>query len=432
MNRVVKFIFSLLLVSFFTGCGTGGNEGQNSVGEKLVVTQNTFTPVVDLPKENIQAIFNYLAQASGSEPLTANIAIKSYKINYITHDEHGNEVYASGLVTIPVLTPDFLAYIKQTTGRDFTLSIVSDQHGTIFNNSETPSAATTQNPNLLSLLFSSVGLFMTVQPDYIGFGDSNQTHPYIIEKSLANSTVDMIDAAIGFANQVGLPLNGQIFLSGYSEGGYATMAAAKEIQLNHPEMDLKAVAPMAGPYDVEAMGEATLSAPYMAFPPFLAYIAYAYSDIYGLDIKELVNEPYADNLSTIFDTNHTIGEIVYSLPLPGASPKDLFVPSFVDDYLVNKDNPLRVKFRENSLLDWTPQMPMKLVQCTNDEIIPYQITTQKAYDTFVQNGSTSVEIVPIDTITADYTKGEFVHGNCALAAYGVVLPWFNDVRGGKK
>lgn len=434
MNKIKQVVYFLLFVSIslsLAGCGTGRNEGENSVGENLVVTQRTFVPVVDLSKEKVQDIFNYLAQSNGSTPMTANIGIKSYKIDYKTTDENGKEVIASGLITVPVLTPDFLAYVKQTTGRDFTLSIVSDQHGTIFSNDEAPSFATTKNPNLLSLLFSSIGIFMTVQPDYIGFGDSNQTHPYIIEKSLANSTVDMINAAIGFANKAGLPINGQVFLSGYSEGGYATMAAAKDIQQNHPELDLKAVAPMAGPYDVEAMGLATLSAPYMAFPPFLAYIAYAYSDIYNLDIKDMVNEPYADKLSTLFDANHTTAEIAYSLPLPGSDPKDLFVPSFVDDYLTNHDNKLRVKFKENSLLSWTPKMPMKLIQCTNDEIIPYQIATQKAYDTFVKNGSTSVSIVPIDSITADYTKGEFVHSKCALAAYSLVLPWFNDVRGGK-
>jgi hypothetical protein len=272
---------------------------------------------------------------------------------------------------------------------------------------------------------------MTVQPDYIGYGDSNQTHPYIIEKSLANSTIDMIDASIGFANKAGLPINGQLFLSGYSEGGYATMAAAKEIELNHPEFDLKAIAPMAGPYDVESMGVVTLSAPVMAFPPFLAYIAYAYSDIYDIKIDDLVNEPYASKLSTLFDKKHLAGEIAYSLPLPGSNPKDLFVPSFVDDYLTNQNNTLRVKFRENSLLNWTPSVPMKLIQCTNDEIIPYQVASKKAYDTFVENGSTSVSLVPIDGVTADYTKGEFVHSKCALPAYSIVLPWFNDVRGGR-
>jgi len=434
MRVVKRFAASVLFLAVlvFSGCGAGGNSGSNNVGDNLIVTKSTFTPTVDLSKDNVQGIFNYLAQESGSDPLPAKVAVKSYKIDYLTTDDHGKEVMASGLITVPVLTDDLLAYIKQQTGRPFTLSIVSDQHGTIFENKEAPSFATTQNPNLLSLVFSSVGLFMTVQPDYIGYGDSNQTHPYIIKRSLANATVDMIKAAIGFANKAGLPINGQVFLSGYSEGGYATMAAAQDIQENYPDINLKAVAPMAGPYDLEAMGMATLSAPMMSFPPFLAYIAYAYSDVYNLDIKELVNEPYASKLPTLFDTKHTTYEIMASLPLPGSAPTDLFVPSFVDDYLTNEQNSLRVKFKENSLLDWTPTMPMKLIQCTNDEIIPYQIATKKAYDTFVANGSKTVSIVPIDGITADYAKGEMVHSKCALAAYSVVLPWFDEVRRGGK
>jgi len=434
MKFVYRSVFSIFILSisvFFSGCGTSGNEGSNSVGDNLVVTDTTYTPVVDLSKDTVQAMYDYQAQQSGTPALTASVGIKSYKIDYKTTDESGNEVIASGLVTIPVLTPEFLAYIKQSTGRDFTLSIVSDQHGTIFLNSDAPSASTNADPDTLAMLFTGVGVFMTVQPDYIGYGDSNQTHPYIIEKSSANATVDMITAAIAFANNLGMPLNGQVFLSGYSEGGYATMAAAKEIQENHPDINLKAVAPMAGPYDVEAMGLATLSAPAMAFPAFLAEMAYSYSDIYGIDIYSLVNEPYASALPTLFDGEHSGAEITYALPLPQSAPTDLFVSTFVDDYLTNEQNELRLKFKENSVIDWTPKMPMKLVQCTNDEIIPYQITTQKAYDTFVENGATSVEIVPIDGVTADYSAGEFVHSNCATSAYAIVLPWFDAVRKGE-
>ncbi len=406
---------SSIALALFTGCGID-NEDENVVGDNLVLTASTFAPVIELPKA---ALGEVLA------------GIKSYKINYKTKDDNGKEVVASGLITIPDLTPE---YIKENR---FSFSIVSDQHGTIFTNAEAPSntsAATVATNNPLIVGFSAKALFMTVQPDYIGYGDSNTSHPFILEDSLANATVDMIRAAIAFANKAGLPINGQVYLSGYSEGGYATMAAAKEIQANHPDINLKAVAPMAGPYDVETMGIDTLSTPIMAFPPFLAYLAHAYASNYDdVNISEVVNAPYSSMLGTLFDGDHNGSVIYFSLPnaLDGNISKQatdaLFVPAFSDNLIANSDNKLRTHFAENSVIDWAPKMPMKLFHCTNDAIIPYKMS-ELAHTSFTDKGSTSVTLEPINTIESNLSNPTQVHSQCAQAAYAQVIPWFAAIR----
>ncbi len=429
----LSLLASAVVLTLFGGCGSYDNENSNVVGSNLILTQESFTPVVDLNKSTIQQALD--AQGSGQSAL---IGIKSYKIAYKTHDESGKEVTASGLITVPAISPAFMAGYKAQTGKDFSLSIVSDQHGTIFENSEAPSvaAAATHMPNALATAFSAVAGFMTVQPDYLGYGESNDTfHPYILEKPSANATVDMIEAAIAFANKMGLPINGQVFLSGYSEGGYATMAAAKEIQEKHPEIHLMAVAPMAGPYDVEKLALGALKAPMMAFPPFLADVVYAYAKTYDdVNLSDVVNTPYDTNLSTLFDGKHSGEEIFMALPniyTVGQEPEKLFKTEFIDDFLSHEENPLRVHFKENSVIDWTPKVPMKLYHCTNDNIIPYQLS-ELAYASFTERGSQTVSLEPINSVEDNATDPLKVHRECAAVSYASVIPWFDKIRKGEK
>ncbi len=431
MKKTSLLLSVSLTALLYSGCGID-NTDENIVGKNLQVTAETFTPTLTLPKAALGA--------------SALAGIKSYKIDYMTSDEAGNPVKASGLITIPDLSADFFTAYKNNlipgldnpAKGDFTFSIVSDQHGTIFTDAEAPSnttPATVATNNPLAVAFSANALFMTIQPDYLGYGDSNTSHPFILEKTLANTTIDMIKAAIEFANTAGLPINGQVFLSGYSEGGYATMAAAKEIQANHPDIHLMAVAPMAGPYDVEQMSIITLSADMMAFPPFLAYLTEAYADNYAdVTIDEVVNAPYASMLNTLFDGEHTGAEIYGALPNVfngGQEPDKLFVPSYSDDIIGNPDNALRKHFVENSVTDWTPKMPMKLYHCTNDMIVPYAMSTL-AYTSFTDSGATSVELAPINSIDSNLSNPTQVHAECAPAAYAQVIPWFAAIRKGEK
>ena len=112
---------------------------------------------------------------------------KAFKIPYITTDESGDEVEASGLFVIPIGLPPKLNQIG--------LSMVSDDHGTIFSNNDAPSVIGENNgtPDGSAIILTSIGGFATLQADYIGFGDSNDHyHPFVQKESLANATIGFI------------------------------------------------------------------------------------------------------------------------------------------------------------------------------------------------------------------------------------------------
>ncbi len=398
------------------GCGID-NTGTNTVGTNLLEVSTE--PIVDLDADTMRAILG--DKVGPNDPV---FGIKSYRIVYKTHDDSGNEINASGLLSVPVPTATFLQMKP-----DFTMSIVSDQHGTIFSDAEAPTtfALATHQPNQISTAFTAMAGFLTLQPDYIGFGSSRGFHPFLLEKSLANAVVDMIEASIRFANQAQLPINGQIFLSGYSEGGLATLDAAKAIETSHPELHLKGVAPMAGPYDLNLTFSGVLASmldddttnDQMPYPvnAFGGDIVNAFAKSYDIPLSQIVKAPLDTQLPTLFDGTHSDQELAASLP---DDKNDFFNRSFVVDFFTNPNNPLKVGALENSPLDWRPSAPMKLYHCKGDPVVPIQIAQISA-------SKLGVEVIQVDSDTQPLG-----HVECAVPAYTQVVGWFAALREGNQ
>jgi pimeloyl-ACP methyl ester carboxylesterase len=338
--------------------------------------------------------------------------IKGYRVVYKTHDELGNEVNASALVSVPVPSELILGGLKKE-GKDFTISIVEDNHGTIFPDLEAPTSSViaTKKPPKIAVLFSGIGGFMTLQPDYIGYGQSAaHTHPYLLKKSSANTVIDLLKSAIKFGNDNSLPLNGQIFLTGYSEGGYVTLAAQEEIEKNHPELHLKGVVGMSGPYNLALVGMGVLSQPQIGRPDFIGAIINSYSQVYGYKLDEIINTQYASKLPTLYDKKKTGSEIMAELT---HETKDFFTPTYRADFLQNDKNPLKVAFVKNSVDDFKPKTPTKLFYCGSDVTIPPAIAL------FVGK-KMGIDAVDINS--------SLNHTQCAVPAYGATLQYFVNLR----
>ncbi|MDQ7066774.1 MAG: lipase family protein [Sulfurimonas sp.] len=70
--------------------------------------------------------------------------------------------------------------------------------------------------------------FASINPDYIGYGASNSVaHPYMLKKASARSSVDMIKASMKYMQDNGIAINHQLYISGYSQGGYTAMALCR-------------------------------------------------------------------------------------------------------------------------------------------------------------------------------------------------------------
>ena len=411
MRQVFK---TMLLVSplLFIGCGDGLNSPTKEVvhGGELFVNFSGSAIKPGLVEKGLidenRTVYGY----------------KAYKIPYVTTDEAGNEVKASGLFVIPTGLPEI---VTKTLG----LSMVADDHGTIFANKEAPSviADFTGTPDGSSIILTSLGGFATLQPDYIGFGDSKEHyHPFVLKDSLANSTVDFIKQVKIFSKDNNITLNNQLFLTGYSEGGYASMATLQKIEAEQiSDLKVSMAAPMAGPYALKTMADAILSQPKLGVPSFMANVGYSYAIANNKEVSSIINELYASKLPTLFNGDLERAEIDPHLTHNTTGEKGLFAQSFITDYFTNDSNWFKVSTTKNSLHAWTPTTPIRLVHCEGDDVIPYAIS-QLTEETMKAMGATDVKIVPVEKTLGRQDK--VGHVSCASLAYSLSTKMFAQVR----
>jgi pimeloyl-ACP methyl ester carboxylesterase len=245
--------------------------------------------------------------------------------------------------------------------------------------------------------FASLG-FIAVIPDYIGFGSASSIlHPYYVEDLSASSVIDNLKAATELAGLKSVAFNKDLFLVGYSEGGYVTMATHKYLDQN-PTPDFKLVAsfPAAGGYDILRMQEYLFGLNKYSNPFYIAYVAYAYKTTFDWaePLTDWFNEPYASAIPGLFTGQLTGSEINSSLTdsIPQLISKELLTTADSNpkyEYIVNA-------FAENSLTDWVPVTPMYMYHGDADTTIPYE-NSQAVYEQLLDNGA-SDEVVHLITL----------------------------------
>ena len=329
-----------------------------------------------------------------------------HRIVYRTVDPEGGETVASGVIAIP---QDIL----------ISMPLLSYQHGTEVLKAGVASVIGSDAlETLIAVIFASNG-YLTVMPDYLGLGSSPGLHPYMHAASLASATVDMLRSGRLFAESESIYLNDRLFLTGYSEGGFATAATQRLIEeVFTAEFSLTASAPMAGSYDMSGtMLDLLLNEKEYEGAYYLPYLLLAYNPIYelfGTPVDVFVS-PYADQVPLLFDGSHSAGTINRELP---SIPIDIIQPEYVDAVAQNENHPLRVALRDNDLYNWTPQAPTRLYHCLEDEIVPYENATV-ASQRFWERGATQVTLVSLDA------GG---HGACIIPALFQAKVWFDSFR----
>ena len=272
---------SLLFLLFLLPCLVQG-QGQILSYQRLA----TFT----VPQ--IDSIANTLGIPSVL--VTPEYPVDYYQVIYLTPYKHPDSlVQASMGLALP-----------HSPGCDFPLFTWG--HGTT--SKRFPAASTMDGGQWdLGVIFASVG-YGSVLPDYLGLGFADpkvKVHPYMHRFSQANTTINALRAARTIADSTQVLLNGQIFISGYSQGGFTAAATVREIQLNHAqEFQIAASAPMSGPYDLkEAQVDLISSDSAYAVPGYLPFLFLGYDGVYDNlfdSIPQIMKSPWDTVLPPLF------------------------------------------------------------------------------------------------------------------------------------
>ena len=116
--------------------------------------------------------------------------------------------------------------------------------------------------NLIAANFAAQG-YIVVAPNYTGYDDSKlDYHPYLVAQQQSTDMVDALDSARSIierkkrandASYSKIDDSGKLFIAGYSQGGYVTMATAR--LLESQKKTVTAIAPSSGPYALAAFGD---------------------------------------------------------------------------------------------------------------------------------------------------------------------------------
>ena len=347
--------------------------------EIFKVKLNDFSKLFTVSKDNILEIVKNSEFTNLMEYLQYDIAV--YTINYNTIYQ-GKNIIASGLVAFP----------ETEKG----IPILNFNHGTTSLHADAPTV------DLLQYSFfsnaASAGYILVI-PDYLGFGSSdNILHPYYRSDITGQTVVDMLIATKELAKIEGYNYNGDVFLSGYSEGGFATMAAHHNIEKNnYSNFNIVASAPAAGGYDITNMLNYFLSLDTYHVPYYIAYVAIGYKTSYNWDISlnTIFNEPYASIIPKYFNGKFSGSQINEVL---NDTISLLFKEKFINETYSNNEFSIFVDaLEENSLDAWTPRNKMIMYHGSSDITVPYQNSVD-TYNSFLSRLSDKsiVEFITLD------------------------------------
>ncbi|MGE3310062.1 MAG: lipase family protein [Limisphaerales bacterium] len=329
----------------------------------------------------------------------------AWKIIYKTIDAHGRATRASALLVVP-------------QGATRAVPLVSYQHGTVTLREDVPSRL--NDEAALGLIMGASG-YITVLPDYLGLGDSPGIHPYHHAASTATAVVDAIRAARDSLADKGATWNKQLFLTGYSQGGHATLAAQRELEQRHAEeLPVTASAPSAGAYDLSGTTMSDfLSARAQPNPYYFAYFLAAYVDAYGIaaSLADMLKAPYDATVPPLLDGLHDGGDINAALP---SRPVEILKPEILAAFTSDPDHPLRAALRDNDLhTGWFPRAKTRFYHCAGDlDVLPANSTV--AFDAFKAAGAPAVELIDPFAFSD--------HSGCVPFALLGTKYWFDGLR----
>ncbi|MEN8139430.1 MAG: lipase family protein, partial [Bacteroidota bacterium] len=382
--------------SLFVSCSKEENNEGNKEEPSYLVSSNV---KYAFGEANVEAAFSM----PGVEEAVKN-GIVTYKIEYKT--KYNNEdIIASGTLTLPDAQGSYpLALIER---------------GTILSNGDAPSEGTMPKYEALA----GMGYIVFV-PDMIGYGSSKDVlHPYFDYEYTATASVDMyyaVNEYLDSKENATTTANDKFFITGYSQGGYSAMATYKYIEENNDDINVTAVGPGAGGYNVMSIVDNVLKEDVYPATILLAMPMVTYNELYAKrPLSDLFNAPYDAQIQEVIDGEKEWADIAYSLP---TVIKELFKPELVDKLKNGESTFLTQAIIDNSVHDWAPSKPLVMYHYRPDEIIPIE-TTRSTLETMQSNGAVNVGCfeIPQELVTSENQWG--AHG---AAGFPAILLAFNQ------
>ena len=288
----------MLLAACGGGDGGGGTTAPLSGSNNTLISASP-TPTAVVSTTTMQTSSSWLGRyPSGVQQLigTPVCGIQVNKFQYATVGGENEPTNGTGALMIPT------GNSPQCQGPR---PIVLYAHGTALSKARDLAALNDPgNPafdtaSRIALIFAAQG-YIVVAPNYAGYDTSTLPYtPYLNKQQQSQDMLDSLTAARQDLAQLstGVSDNGQLFVTGYSQGGFVSMATLAK--LDAQGTPATAGAPMSGPYGMLAISdEIFLGHPNFGGTAYLPLVANSYAHLPAgsppLDLSQFFNPLYAN------------------------------------------------------------------------------------------------------------------------------------------
>jgi len=458
-------VVSLFAVILTAGCGSNGTTTatpatSSTVNVKPAALMAAVTSAVSNPLNIARSLggWDWVSFASNFGSMLASITytLDMQKITYQSVGADGLPHTMTGLLILP----------REVFGARPSVPILMYQHGTEPFRLYSPSQyllhmdRPADYPEVMVAAAIAASGYAVAMTDYEGLGDNTSPQPYVNGAVLARQVIDMLRASRDRIAATSSPCswNNQLFLMGYSEGGYVTMTTTRELQIrNSTEFTVTAAAALSGPHDLSGtmrtlmLSNSTSKAPY-----FLPFLLTGYNYSYGgqssiFNAASALGPSFINSLPPLFTGSTTSDKISEAMGMT-FSPASLIVPKSVLSTtfttLLNSDtaagSAYSFMFQNDSFRDprnagtttWRPMVPLRMYHHQSDELVPYS-NSQVAFDAFSSAGSKrhggtgpGVELVR-ETVSLNFNPSDptkTVHLGAAFPELSNGWNWLNSFK----
>lgn len=306
--------------------------------------------------------------------------ISSFRITYKTTYQ-GKQITVSGAIILP-------------KDRSKPRPIVVYLHGTSFDKNNVPSMWKSPTAYVLPALSG----FITLMPDYIGYGYSAAgiLHPYMKQKPGVTTVIDLIKSGKKILDSYNIKYTNHLFLTGYSQGGHLTLSVLKEIEQNPvPGIKITAAAPAGGPYKLKENLDFILKQNKFEHIGYVGFMIASYNEsFWKRSYTDFFREPYAGIIKKF-----TKGQISLLDMRKSLTPqlKELMNPGFLKNYLGKGERQVKKSWRDNCDFNWIPKTPMNIYHGKFDQDVPF-VLAKETYEQFIKRGAdpAKIKFIPIE------------------------------------
>jgi poly(3-hydroxybutyrate) depolymerase len=462
MNRRRLHLATLALTAaFLNACSGGGNDPMGgSVGQagSMALGRGALlqTPPALMMSISAQTLAVQLtADAAGAQSVLTEVLtlagvpqcdINIYHLEYVTVGGQSETTTASGALMVP----------SGGSGCSGPRPIVLYAHGTqaskTFNIADLSNSENAEGI-LLAAFFAARG-YIVVAPNYAGYDTSALPyHPFLVAAQQADDMIDALAASRSALTSTVISMttptsdNGQLFITGYSQGGFVAMATQSEMQsLN---MTVTAGAPMSGPYALEAFVDSEFAGQVSQGAPVVATLLLdGYQNSYGntyAQPSDIVSPQFASGFTNLLPSTTSRSDLYsegklpqfallsatapnagYASITPATQPAafaatfaqgfgdppliiNAYRLSYLQDMAANPDGGFptattglpasspqlawREQIKANDLRNWTPTSPTMLCGGDHDPTV-YFFNTQLLQDYWMAHPSSNASLTP--------------------------------------